>query len=194
MTTNDIRVTTRSAVANCISAPIDLSDWIIRSFAATFATLSQVPGVREFRLRRLAFVGPQRLCVIVSLTIWDDIRLFEAWRASEAFRAAHPDRDSFQREFAVMQSIRLDLLVSPEATFDELDAQIVARLAIEHPELVPPGSRLVPELGWTAAQSSSASSTDPADAGPRAAAQGEYIGRHRMEAAVSGPDREVSWP
>jgi heme-degrading monooxygenase HmoA len=166
MTTHDTRVVTRTAVANCIAAPIDLSDWIIRSFAATFATLSQVPGVREFRLRRLAFVGPKRLCVIVSITIWDDLGQFEVWRNSDAFRAAHPDRAAFSQEFAVMRSIRLDLEVSPGTTFEELDAQIVARLAIEHPELVPSGSRLVPELGWTA-PASGGFAPGPAEANPR---------------------------
>lgn len=142
-------------MANCIAAPIDLSDWIIRSFAATFATLNQVPGVHEFRLRRLAFVGPKRLCVIVSITIWDDLGRFEAWRYSNVFQAVHPDRETFAREFAVMRSIRLDLEVNPGTTLEELDAQIVARLAIEHPELVPSGSRLVPELGSTETEAAS---------------------------------------
>lgn len=170
MTIYDIRGTTKTAVANSISAPIDLSDWIIRSFAATFATLSQVPGVREFRLRRLAFDGPQRLCVIVSLTIWDHIDQFKAWRASDS------DRGTFPCEFAVMRSIRVDLEVSPRTRIDELDAQIVTRLAIEHPELVPPGSRLVPELAWTAVQPES-----------------EFIGRPEMS-PVPVPGPEVSWP
>ncbi|WP_433204883.1 antibiotic biosynthesis monooxygenase family protein [Nocardia sp. CA-107356] len=138
------------AVANCIAGPSSFASWIKESFAATFSTLDEVPGVREFHLRRLTASGEH--CLLVSITIWDDIEHFEWWRTSAAFVAAHPDRKAYQSEFRRMRSIRYDIATVPATTIDDLDAEVVRRLSAEHPDLVSTDSKFVNEIHWTSAE------------------------------------------
>lgn len=135
------------AVANCITGPAELEPWIRSSFQATFATLEGVEGVREFRLARLTETS--RECVFVSITLWDTLEAFERWSTSKEFRAAHPDRAEFQAEFGQMTSQRCDIDLEPHTTNQDLNIEILHRLLVQAPDLVPDGSTLVDELHWT---------------------------------------------
>ncbi|WP_159080822.1 antibiotic biosynthesis monooxygenase family protein [Nocardia suismassiliense] len=135
------------AVANCISGPADFAPWIQTSFVDTFTTLDNSFGVRVFYLRRLTGARPH--CLFVSITVWNRLQDFEAWRGSDAFTAAHPDRKQFRAEFSQMRSIRYDIEVDASVTLADLDSEVVKRLFEEHPALITPPVSFVGEIEWT---------------------------------------------
>lgn len=133
-------------VVNVISGPAALETWIRDSFRTALKTLDGVVGIREFQLIRLA--GPE-VTVFASITVWDGSEHFQAWRASPAFRQAHPDRTVYRHEFEQLRAVQVEFpLGSPTAGAD-LGAEVMRRVSAAHPEVIPAEARLVSELQWS---------------------------------------------
>ncbi|MFD6356683.1 antibiotic biosynthesis monooxygenase family protein [Nocardia tengchongensis] len=138
----------RVVVANCITGPRHFSHWIASSFLATYATLSDVSGVQEFRLSRQADPAADH-CLFISYTLWDDLGDFERWRTSAAFVAAHPTYTQFRKQFKLMKSIRYDIPATEATTIDDHELTVLDRLAADHPYLIT-GTEWTDEIRWTA--------------------------------------------
>jgi|GEM_PF-6643939 len=133
-------------VANVISGPVRLREWIRAAFAATLGTLTGVSGLQMFRLAR---VVDSEAATFVSVTVWDGIADFECWRASAAFVAAHPDRAVHGQDFQDLRSVRVDVAVNSDAASADVGSEVMRAVSARLPELVPADGQLVQELGWS---------------------------------------------
>jgi heme-degrading monooxygenase HmoA len=116
------------AVANCVSGPRDLANWIIEMFRPFVPTLEQVPGFRRFLLRELVHTGPD--CMLISLSFWDDTASFETWRTSERFVAAHATAEADRHRFNQLNHAkRYDFPITDDVAPEDLDGLIIRRLA-----------------------------------------------------------------
>ncbi|WP_067885284.1 MFS transporter [Nocardia vaccinii] len=133
-------------VVNIISGPASLATWIRDSFRAALSTLDGVAGLREFQLVRVASSEP---AVFASITVWNAIEDFRAWRASPAFREAHPDRALYQKEFGELLAVQEEYPIDPRTVGVDPGAATMRRLSAEHPELIPADGQLVYEVLWS---------------------------------------------
>ena len=133
------------AVVNLISGPSRLARWIRRQFGLALATLEGVAGLREFRLVRVHGTGG---AVFASIAVWDAIADFQAWRASPAFRRAHPDAWRHRKRFAQLRSEQQHYPVAPHTRGAALDADVMHRVSAQYPELVPADGQVVHQVHW----------------------------------------------
>ncbi len=133
------------AVVNLISGPSRLARWIRRRFQIALATLEGVAGLREFRLVRIHRTGG---AVFASITVWNEIADFHAWRASPAFGRAHPNARRHRKRFAQLRSEQQHYPLAPHTRDAALDTDVMHRISAQYPELVPADSQVVHEVHW----------------------------------------------
>lgn len=127
------------AVANVLAGPRTLAQWIEDKFAPFVITLAGQPGFLAFRL--LAVPNNGRRCVIISLSLWEDVAWFRAWQAGTGFAAAHlaargnpkgtrPQKADAER-YSLLDQARFDF-PCPRAgaarTMSRLEGPLLARL------------------------------------------------------------------
>ena len=122
---------TALAVANCVSGPRSVSDWIIEMFRPFVPTLEDLPGFHRFYLREL--VQPGADCMYVSLSFWEGVEHFEAWRQSDRFVTAHATAEADRARFARLNGAkRYDFPAARPDAPGDLDAAILARIGADY--------------------------------------------------------------
>ncbi|WP_216892142.1 MFS transporter [Nocardia alni] len=131
-------------VVNVIRGPAPLETWIRDSFRAALSTLDGVAGLQEFQLVRVA---GSEAAVFASITVWEAIDDFRAWRASPAFQQAHPNRTAYQKEFDQLHAMQEEFPTNSHTA--DLGAETMRRLSAGHPELIPADGQLIYEALWS---------------------------------------------
>ncbi len=117
------------AVANCVSGPRNIADWIVSMFGPFAGTLAEAEGHREFSLLEVVHRGPD--CCYVSLSTWDSLEDFSRWQAQGSFREAHDAARADRKRFRELRPARrYDL---PDQPLADLTAPILARVGADYP-------------------------------------------------------------
>jgi heme-degrading monooxygenase HmoA len=128
------------AVAAAMAAPRTLAGWIEDKHAPFALTLAAQPGFIAGRL--LQCLNNGRRCLIISLTLWEDVAWFRAWQSGTGFAAAcaafrgDPDGSRAARaeagRYAMLDQARFDFpfpRAGATRTMARLEGPLLARLA-----------------------------------------------------------------